>query len=182
MEPLPPGLYTVIAKGPRSEETFESEIHINRGSSLSILKFGSGTPSKDQIVSGVGLIRGWACQSMGKPGKVEYQIDGVGDLLPLPYGSQRSDTASVCPKSAGINTGYGGVVNWNSYSPGNHVFTLYIDGEQVKSVNFRVAPSKGEFLRGLRATSTIEDFPSNGDTTTIEWSEPDQNFTIIDIQ
>jgi len=39
-----------------------------------------------------------------------------------------------------------------------------------------------EFLRGLRRTHEIADFPAEGQTTTVEWQQGQQNFVITGVE
>ncbi|WP_299773415.1 hypothetical protein [uncultured Pseudoteredinibacter sp.] len=179
--PLPGGMYTVTSRDVDRSNEYTSQLYIYQASGEFAVQFNAETPKQDQVVSGVGVIRGWVCSLAGNSPRVEYQIDGTGPLYRLPYGSSRPDTNSVCSSQSDSNTGYGGVVNWNIYGAGEHTFTLFVNGIEVKSTRFVVAPSKGEFLRGLEGRSVIENFPEVGDTTVVEWSEADQNFKIIDV-
>ena len=179
--PLPGGMYTVTSRDGERGREHTSELYIAQVPDEPAIQFNAETPKQDQVVSGIGVIRGWVCSFAGDSLRVEYQIDGAGPLYRLPYGSSRPDTNGVCPSLSGSNTGFGGVVNWNIYGAGEHTFTLFVNGIELESSRFVVAPAKGEFLTGLEARSVIENFPEAGDTTVVEWSETDQNFKIIDV-
>ncbi|MEZ5599756.1 MAG: hypothetical protein R3F36_01410 [Candidatus Competibacteraceae bacterium] len=51
------------------------------------------------VQSGVGLIRGWACEAQ----RIEFSIDG-GALQAIAHGTDRPDTAATCGDS---NNGFG---------------------------------------------------------------------------
>jgi len=121
-----------------------------------------------------------------------YQIDH-GSLntfyqkkLELPYGSGRADTNGACNRGNvsgnDNNTGYGGVVNWNAYSAGQHQFKLWVDGILSSSHPFYVAKTQSEFQTGLSAEIIVPNFPSTRDTSTLRWSEADQNFILVETQ
>lgn len=152
------------------------------------LVFNQESPSENQIVSGVGVIRGWSCYDKTDSnggmaegtviGNVSYQIDEE-ELISLPYGSPRLDTNEVCGENNTF-TGYGAVTYWGSYEEGRHTFTLYIDKEPVESFSFRVVAPEEGFQKGLKAEYILEDFPGTGENVKVKWSEADQNFIIVD--
>lgn len=152
------------------------------------------SPARGETVSGVGVIRGWACNadSSFPINSVSYSIDGGEFRSPLPHGSERSDTGHLCERgfNRGITpvfSGYGGVFYWGWYDEGPHTFTLYIDGEEVESFEFFVAapepseefPELSGFRVGASGEYVIENFLGTEETVTIRWSEPDQNFIIV---
>lgn len=145
------------------------------------------TPAQGQTVSGVGLIRGWACyreeRAYGEGegpviGALAYRIDN-GPLRSLAYGAIREDTAQVCGQY-NLNTGYGAVVYWGNFGAGGHVFKLYLEGEEVASTTFTVVVPDGGFFKGLEGQYQLNDFPDEGSSVNVEWSEADQNFIIVD--
>ncbi len=152
------------------------------------------SPAPGETVSGVGVIRGWACNAGSSLpiNSVTYSIDGEEFRSPLPHGSERSDTGHLCEKEFSIGenpvySGYGGVFYWGWYDEGPHTFTLYIDGEEVESFEFFVAapepseefPELSGFRVGASGEYVIENFLGTDETVTIRWSEPDQNFIIV---
>jgi len=139
------------------------------------------TPEKNQLVSGIGLIRGWACEWFTKNHYVQYQIDNE-PKQDIPYGSERSDTSTRCsfPRSKDFPNGYGAVVNWNLYPPGEHRITIWIDGKEQSSRIFYIADYKQEFLVGIQHDVSITDFPETGITSHLKWSQANQNFIIVD--
>ncbi len=128
------------------------------------------SPTQGSFESGVGLIRGWVCEAA----RVEISIDGQ-PRLPTAYGTQRPDTASVC---GDLNNGFGLTFNWNSLDDGIHRAQAFADGVEFASVNFAVTTLGEDFLTGLDQKVALDDFPGDGQNTTLRWSEPDQNFTL----
>ena len=53
-------------------------------------------------------------------------------------------------------------------------------GLMIADVEFEVAGIGEPFAKGLSATYELQDFPAPGESVTVEWSEPDQNFIIVD--
>ncbi len=76
------------------------------------------------------------------------------------------------------NNGFGLTFNWNSLDDGVHHVQAFADGVEFASVNFAVTTLGADFLTGLDRKVALDDFPSAGATTTLRWSEPDQNFTL----
>lgn len=157
------------------------------------LRAGHETPARGQTVSGVGLIRGWACYDktlMPSPGvlyspgttgsvigNVSYSING-GKRVTIPHGTPRGDTASVCGEGNILN-GYGAVINWGRFGQGEHEFAIYIDGNLERSLTFNVAATDDPFLTGLDAEYELEGFPDPESTVTVRWPQADQNFIIV---
>lgn len=151
------------------------------------LELGLGSPKMNEVVGGIGLIRGWACysrpvQEVGVPatiGTISYQIDNR-TVKPVPLGSSRGDTSARC--GGPTNNGFAATINWNRFSLGEHTFTLFVDGQEVASHAIIVSGTGENYLRGLEALYKLSDFPSDGDTTTVQWSQSAQDFTIIDVE
>lgn len=130
------------------------------------------TPQAGSIQSGVGLIRGWACDAE----RVQIQFNNE-PRIDVAYGSSRADTFPVCGDS---NNGYGMVYAWGLLGQGEHSMSTFIDGLEVSRVEFEVNGLPNPFTRGLAGEYEIEDFPEAGQSVFIRWSEPDQNFVIVD--
>ena len=128
------------------------------------------SPTQGSYQSGVELIRGWACEAQ----RVEFSIDG-GALQAIAYGTDRPDTVATCGDS---NNGFGFTYNWNRISAGTHNLRAYLDGVEFANVNFAVTTLGAEYLTGLSRQFVFNDFPETGQTTTAEWSEPQQNFIV----
>lgn len=128
-------------------------------------------PSQNSTVSGVGVIRGWACDAM----RIQVVIDD-GDPIELAYGTSREDTREICGDA---NNGYGMVIAWGLLGQGMHRMQTYLNGFEISDVEFEVTGFTEPFIKGLSGKYALEDFPFLDESVTIEWSEPDQNFQII---
>jgi len=128
------------------------------------------SPTQGSFESGVGLIRGWVCDAE----RVEISIDG-GPLRPTAYGTKRGDTIAVCGDD---NNGFGLTFNWNNLGDGLHNLRALADGSEFANVNFVVTTLGADFLTGLNGQYSLADFPDTGNTITIGWSEPHQNFVL----
>ena len=136
-----------------------------------------GNPQPDSFQSGIGVISGWACHAE------EIVIELNGDPQQAAYGTPRPDTRDECGDT---NNGFGLLVNWNELGAGTHTVRALLDGVEFANTTVRVttlAPGEeGKFLRGVRGTVTIPDFPHSGDATTLRWEQALQNFVITDGQ
>jgi beta-lactam-binding protein with PASTA domain len=140
------------------------------------------SPVQGSSESGIGLIRGWVCTA----GKVEVSLDG-GPRMATAHGTDRPDTAGTCGRA---DTGFGLTFNWNRAGDGVHNLRAFADGVEFADVNFAVTTLGGEFLTGLLDKIRLLGFPNTGTAaspqaasgtdpaTSLEWSEPDQNFVI----
>lgn len=149
------------------------------------LEMGLGSPGPGEVVGGFGTIRGWACYPRqagaipGTIGKVSYQVD-TRAIKPVLYGSPRGDTAERC--GGNVENGFAAPINWNRFSLGEHTFTLYVDGEEAISHDVVVSGTGETYLRELEAEYELSNFPRGGDTTTVQWSQSAQDFTIIGVE
>jgi hypothetical protein len=191
---LPAGTYQV--EGDWGEDCFgqyafiEREITIYPNSQTVI--YNHESPANGDVVSGVNVIRGWACypEEKGQVGAVTYTIDDHNFHFPLPYGSIRQDTVDVCGLRYGqpAKTGYGGVVYWPITSGGgDHTLTIHIDGKAVESVSFTVVtppptpvPEDVGYRKGAAGDYIIDEFLGTQESVLIRWSEADQNFIIVE--
>ena len=128
------------------------------------------SPTSGSAESGVGLIRGWACEAK----TVQIRIDG-GDLQQVAYGTTREDTLETCGDT---DNGFGYTFNWNRLGNGQHNLKAYADGVEFANVNFNVTTLGVEYLEGASGEYTLSGFPQTGDTVTVRWAEPHQNFVI----
>ncbi len=132
-----------------------------------------GNPQPHSFQSGLGVISGWACHAE------EVVIELNGDPQQAAYGTRRTDTRDACGDT---NNGFGLLVNWNELGAGTHTVRALIDDVEFANTTVRVttlAPGEeGKFLRGVRGTVTIPDFPHAGDATTLRWEQALQNFVI----
>jgi len=139
--------------------------------------------------SGIGLVRGWACQDAGNG--VEIRImnaDGTRvATFTAPYGSDRGDVnvRDRCDGKRTTDVGFAVQYNYNLLSAGTYTVEAWIGIQQVGETNtFRVARiSNQEFLQRVQSGRVrVEDFPFRGDTTILEWDQPSQNFQIVDTE
>jgi hypothetical protein len=132
------------------------------------------SPTAGSFESGVSLIRGWVCQAGG----VEVVIDQgtpAERRLATAYPTRRQDTESVCGDT---DNGFGVTINWNNLDDGVHTLRAVADGVEFASVNFIVTTLGGDFRTDVSGQFSLADFPAAGNTTTVRWSEPHQNFVI----
>lgn len=129
------------------------------------------SPTQGSHESGVGLIRGWACDAS----KIEISIDG-GARQPAAYGTVRTDAAAAC--SGKQNVGFGLTFNWNTLKDGAHQVQAFADGVEFAKVTFAATNLGSQYLTGITKEIVVKDFPNAGQTTNLRWSTPDQNFTI----
>lgn len=132
------------------------------------------SPRAGSFQSGIGIIRGWACDANA----VEVLIDNS-QRLRVAHGTSRPDTVSVCGDD---NNGFGLTYNWSTLGAGTHNLQAFIDGVPFANVNFTVTTLGSEFLRGASAETSAANFPQSGQTVILRWSEPDQNFVIVGFQ
>lgn len=133
------------------------------------------SPSEGSFESGIGLIRGWACNTSN----VEIQIDG-GERLQAAHGTRRDDAMMVCGNA---NVGYGLTYNWNRLGDGIHNLRVLADNIEVANVAFTVTTLGQNYLREPSTyTHTLVNFPSTGKNTTLGWSKAQQNFVILNVQ
>ncbi len=129
------------------------------------------SPLEGGLESGLGTIRGWFCTAQS----VSADLDG--QRIDLAYGSDRPDTQGVC---GDIDNGFAAAINWSLYSDGLHRITLYRDGNPIESRGFYLASPGGlGYVTGEQKRHEVKDFPYPGDTLSLQWSEPHQNFRII---
>ena len=134
-------------------------------------------PVAGSTVSGVGLISGWSCLG----GEWEAEISdtrGVIMSLPLPHGDSRADTEPICGDTL---NGFSAVMNWTLLGSGEKTIRLRQNGEVVASRDFSVMAFETEFIQGASGMCSIDDFPSAGQSVTVEWYEPQQSFVVTEI-
>lgn len=138
--------------------------------------FNHESPAEDSIQSGVGVIRGWLCDA----DRVEVVID-EGERIVASYGTSREDTRESCGDA---DNGYGLVFNWGLLDEGVHRLQVFLNGgvNPATEVEFEVAGIGEPFANGLSGTYELQGFPAFGESVTVQWSEADQNFIIIDHQ
>ena len=129
-------------------------------------------PSQASLQSGVGVISGWVCDAED----VEVEIDE--EVHQVAYGTERMDTLNACGDT---NNGFGLLFNWNHLEDGVHNARLIVDGEVRDQTKFVVTTLGQEFLRGAQKTVMVSGFPKEGQKTSLEWQQSDQNFIITDV-
>lgn len=138
-------------------------------------------PSEGDKLSGIGLISGWKCEAEGDI-TIEFFTDGVsrGDPLPTTYGSPRADTSPACGDDDG-NNGFYALYNWAILSDGEHTAVASDNGVEFARNTFTVTTTGEEFLTDAPDTCvTVDDFPSTGETTYLEWNESTQHFEMVE--
>ncbi|MCV6625071.1 MAG: hypothetical protein OIF38_03185 [Cellvibrionaceae bacterium] len=182
---LPEGDYDIdVFMGDDIEASGEFDFKIFYKGLMYQERISQESPAAGEVVSGVSVVRGWACQSYNSDALVEFQVDNH-DRMRIPYGSIRPDTDGACSRSGtktgrNIHNGYGGVINWNLFEPGPHRFRLYIDGELKRDFEVIVAPTKSAFMSDVESEFVLDNFPSSGDRSTLRWNTAAQNFIIVD--
>ena len=80
------------------------------------------------------------------------------------------------------DNGFGLLFNWNLLGDGQHTVRAYADDEEFAHSTFTVTTLGEDFAEGLARTHEIEDFPAEGQTTTVEWQQGQQNFVITGVE
>ena len=157
-----------------------------------------GNPVNDGFVSGVGLISGWVCAADGVEIRIFNAQGEELDRLDAAYGTSRPDTVGQCDHNS-PNTGFGLTYNFNHLAEGVYRIAAYANGqtqispahtiEVVHLVDFAnddLEPfdtsDADRFLRNLDGTCRVSNFPTAGETTTLEWQQGIQNFVISDVR
>ena len=130
-------------------------------------------PLEGAPVSGIGLVSGWHCSAS----RIEIEIDG-GARVQAASGTDRADTAGACGRS---NTGFGLLLNWGLLPTGVHTILALADGVEFARRPFSVVSLGAEFLTGKSATTSLNDFPSPGRSTLLEWRESTQGFVAREV-
>ena len=128
-----------------------------------------GNPGPDSFQSGVGVLSGWVCAA----DTVEIELNGA--VQTAAYGTERLDTAAACGDT---DNGFGLLFNWNLLGDGEHAVVAFVDGIELARTTVTVTTLGAEFLRDVEGSCTVPDFPSVGETVTVEWQESKQNFVI----
>ena len=99
-------------------------------------------PGEGQVYSGIGVISGWKCDADG-PLTVRFND---GRSIPLVYGSERTDTRSVCGDA---NNGFVAIWNWAHLGDGIHTARVYDNGVAFAETTFQVGTMGVEFWDGI---------------------------------
>ena len=124
--------------------------------------------------SGISLISGWYCSAT----TVEVEVDGVRHRAA--YGTERLDTAGVC--GGKTNTGFGLLVNWADFGPGQHTLRALADGVEFGTRTVTVPDLGSVFLTGKSASTVVDNFPSAGRRLVLEWREGLQSFVVKEVR
>ena len=131
-------------------------------------------PGPNSFQSGIGVISGWVCEG----DEVELAIGDAGRQLAA-YGTERLDTVEECGDT---DNGFGLLFNWNLLGEGEHEVVAWVDGEELGRATVRVTTLGVEFLRGVEGECMVDDFPTMGQTVTLEWQQNSQNFVITEVE
>ena len=137
-----------------------------------------GIPPPGSFQSGIGVLSGWVCEAdtvelVFEPATGEPFTEEAG------YGTERLDTEGVCGDT---DNGFGLLFNWNRLGDGQHTVRALADREEFAHSTFTVTTLGEAFAENLARTHAIEDFPAEGQTTTVEWQTGQQNFVIIGVE
>jgi PhoPQ-activated pathogenicity-related protein len=128
-------------------------------------------PRHGSTQSGIAVISGWVCDV----DYIELQFNNGRRTL-VPYGISRADTRALC---GDIDNGFGLLVNLGLRGDGTHTVRVFADGHrEIGRADFSVVTFGAPFIRGLDGRYDLLDFPTAGETTTIQWQESLQNFSI----
>ena len=110
-------------------------------------------PGDGQVYSGIGIISGWKYDA---DGPLTIRFNG-GPPAPLVYGSEHTDTRSVCSDA---NNGFVALWNWAALGEGLHIARVYDNGVAFAETTFQVGTPGVEFWDG------VECRPANPDVCT----------------
>ena len=133
-------------------------------------------PGAASFQSGIGVISGWVCDAAD----VVIEMETAGGVITrhvAAYGTERRDTRAVCGDA---DNGFGLLFNWNLLGAGVHEVAAWVDGVELGRATVRVTTLGEEFVRDAAGTCTVTDFPSPGETVTLEWQQNQQNFVITE--
>ena len=131
-------------------------------------------PGGGRLYSGIGVISGWKCEAEGD---LTIVFNNDGQHIPLLYGAERADVleAGAC---ASAEVGFVTIWNWGNLGDGEHEAVAYDNGVEFSRSTFTVGSTGEEFLQGVTRQHLLENFPSPGETTILEWNESTQHFEI----
>ena len=136
-------------------------------------------PQPGSFQSGISVLSGWVCEAETVKLVFENGVTGETFTEPAGYGTSRTDTVDECGDK---DNGFGLLWNWNRLGAGQHTVRALADGEEFAHSTFTVTTFGEEFARGLEGGAALEDFPTAGQTVTVEWEQALQNFVIMDRQ
>ena len=130
-------------------------------------------PAPDSHQSGISVISGWACDAQ----EIVIEIDDMS--FTAAYGTMREDTQEMCGDT---DNGFSFLWNWSNNGDGEHTVRALSDGVEFGTATVTVTTFGTEFLRDTQGSSIhiLDDFPTTGEETRIQWAESLQNFVIRD--
>ena len=131
-------------------------------------------PGPHSFQSGIGVLSGWVCDA----DRVELVLGDLPVQIAA-YGTERLDTAEVCGDT---DNGFGLLFNWNLLGAGVHDVVAYVDGRELGRAAVQVTSLGHEFLRGAAGECVAADFPTRGETVTLEWQQTSQNFVMTAVE
>ena len=147
-------------------------------SGVSFAQTGNGraileNPAPDSHQSGISVISGWACDAE----EIVIEIDDMS--FTAAYGTMREDTQEMCGDT---DNGFSFLWNWSNNGDGEHTVRALSDGVEFGTATVTVTTFGTEFLRDTQGSSIhiLDDFPTTGEETRIQWAESLQNFVIRD--
>ena len=134
------------------------------------------SPAKGAALSGIGFISGWKCDASN----ITVTID-EGEHLSVAMHQDRADL--LIEKTCGdtIRHGFIRQINWGYVGDGEHVVVAYDNRVEFDRAMFTVGSTGEEFLKEVRRRSIIENFPTIGEDTLVEWNESTQHFEILTV-
>ena len=129
------------------------------------------SPARGAAVSGLGFISGWKCDARA----ITVTVDG-GEHLSVAMHQERGDLRAVCGGT--VRHGFIMQFNWNLVGDGAHEVVAYDAGVEFARATFTVGTPGEEFLTGVTRGSIIENFPTIGEDTLVEWNESTQHFEV----
>ena len=138
-------------------------------------------PGDGGALSGIGVISGWKCDA---DGDITVRFDDDEMLtVRMVYGSERGDTEEtsdgkiICGDK---DNGFLAIFNWALLTDGEHTAQAYDNGVPFGNKHtFTVTTTGEEFLTGASKCITVDNFPSDGETTYLEWNESTQHFEMV---
>ena len=128
-------------------------------------------PAPRSFQSGIGVISGWVCAAEA----VEIELNG--QRQPAAIGTARADTAPTCGHSA---TGFGLLFNWNLLGDGEHEVVAFVDDIELIRATVTVTTLGAEIVEDAVGQCEVPDFPSAGESVTLQWQASSQNFVITE--
>lgn len=102
--------------------------------------------------------------------------------------------AEAEPLCGDTDNGFGLLVNWNEFGAGAHEVVARVAGVRIgrrstvdgielgrATVTVTTLDAAEPFVRGLAGACVVADFPTEGQTVTLEWQQGQQNFVITGV-